>query len=163
MAGRLIAEIKQTRPFELLEEEAVLNIARTAEVLGQSLGEFLREYQLSHTQYNVLRILRGAGEAGATCSQIAERMISHDPDITRLLDRLENRGLIARVRGKEDRRVVETRITSEGLRLLAGLDEPLRNLLRGRLGGIGRQRLSALIDQLEQIRDLFTNPGKESK
>ena len=163
MAGRLIAEIKQTRPFELLEEEAVLNIARTAEVLGQSLGEFLREYQLSHTQYNVLRILRGAGEAGATCSQIAERMISHDPDITRLLDRLENRGLIARVRGKEDRRVVETRITSDGLHLLAGLDEPLRNLLRGRLGGIGRQRLSALIDQLEQIRDLFTNPGKESK
>jgi DNA-binding MarR family transcriptional regulator len=163
VAGRLIAEIKQTRPFDLLEEEAVLNIARTAEVLGQSLAEVLRDYQLSHTQYNVLRILRGAGQAGATCSEVAERMIGHDPDITRLLDRLESRGLIARERGKEDRRVVETRITPEGLHLLKGIDEPLRNLLRGRLGGIGRQRLSALIDQLEQIRELFSNPQNESK
>ena len=162
MAGKLIAEIQQTKPFDLIEEEAVLNIARTAEVLGQSMAEFMREYQLSHTQYNVLRILRGAGEAGVTCSQIGERMISHDPDITRLLDRLESRGLIARERCKEDRRVVKTRITPEGFALLGRIDEPLRNLLRARLGGIGEPRLSALIDQLEQIRDLFANPARET-
>jgi DNA-binding MarR family transcriptional regulator len=89
-------------------------------------------------------------------------MISHDPDITRLLDRLESRGLIARERCKEDRRVVKTRITPEGSGLLGRIDEPLRNLLRARLGGIGESRLSALIDQLEQIRDLFANPGKET-
>jgi DNA-binding MarR family transcriptional regulator len=126
------------------------------------MAEFMREYQLSATQYNVLRILRGAGEAGVTCSQIGERMISHDPDITRLLDRLESRGLIARERCKEDRRVVKTRITQEGSGLLGRIDDPLRTLLRARLGGIGESRLSALIDQLEQIRDLFANPGKET-
>ena len=162
MAGKLITEIKQTKPFDLVEEEAVLDIARTAEVLGQIMAEFMRDYQLSPTQYNVLRILRGAGEAGATCSQIGERMISHDPDITRLLDRLESRGLIARERCKEDRRVVKTRITQEGSGLLGRIDDPLRTLLRARLGGIGESRLSALIDQLEQIRDLFANPGKET-
>jgi len=153
VAGKLIAEIQQTKPFDLVEEEAVLNIARTAEVLVQSMAALLRPYELSHTQYNVLRILRGAGETGATCSEIGERMISHDPDITRLLDRLESRGLIARERSKEDRRVVVTRIAPEGLRLLSGIDEPLRNFLRGRLGGIGKQSLSALIDRLEEIRE----------
>lgn len=153
MAGKLIAEIQQTKPFDVLEEEAVLNIARTAEVLGQSMAEFMRLYELSHTQYNVLRILRGAGETGATCSEIGERMISRDPDITRLLDRLESRGLIARERSKEDRRVVVTRIAPAGLLLLSGIDEPLRTFLRGRLGGMGRQNLSALIDRLEEIRE----------
>ncbi len=158
MAGRLLAEIRQTKPFELLEEEAVLNIARTAEVLGQSMAEFLREYQLSHTQYNVLRILRGAGDAGLTCSHIAERMIGRDPDITRLLDRLESRGLIARERSTEDRRLVVTRIVPAGLTLLSTIDEPLRNLLRSRLAGIGKQNLSAMIDQLELVRELFADP-----
>jgi DNA-binding MarR family transcriptional regulator len=163
VAGRLLAEIGQTRPFELAEEEAVLNIARTAEVLGQSMAEFLREYKLSPTQYNVLRILRGAGAAGVTCSQIAERMIGRDPDITRLLDRLESRGLIARQRGKEDRRVVVTRIAAEGLNLLNAIDAPLRNFLRRRLAGIGKQSLSAMIDQLERVRERFANPQKKSE
>jgi DNA-binding MarR family transcriptional regulator len=152
VAGKLVAEIRQTKPFDLVEEEAVLNIARTAEVLGQSMADFLREYRLSPTQYNVLRILRGAGRAGAACSQIAERMIGRDPDITRLLDRLESQGLIARERGKKDRRVVVTRIALEGLSLLNAIDQPLRSFLRGRLAGIGKQSLSAMIDRLEQVR-----------
>lgn len=162
MAGKLLAEIKQTKPFELLEEEAVLNIARTAEVLGQRTAEFLREHQLSAAQYNVLRILRGAGESGATCSQIAERMISHDPDITRLLDRMETRGLISRARSKEDRRVVITTISPEGLVLLGGIDEPLRNYLRGRMGKVSRASLETLIGQLEQIRELFAEPNQRT-
>jgi DNA-binding MarR family transcriptional regulator len=139
----------------LLEEEAVLTSARTAEVLGQRMTEFLREYQLSPTQYNVLRILRGAGEAGGTCTEIGERMIGRDPDITRLLDRLESRELIVRRRSIEDRRVVVTRITPKGLSLVNAIDEPLRDFLRSRLGGMGKQNLSTLIDQLEQVRELF--------
>jgi DNA-binding MarR family transcriptional regulator len=153
VAGKLIAEIKQTKPFDLLEEEAVLNIARTAEVLGRSIAEFLRDYRLSPAQYNVLRILRGAGGAGATCSQIGERMINLDPDITRLSDRLESRGLIVRERSQQDRRVVIARIAPEGLSVLSGIDEPLRDFLRGRLAGLGRQGLSDMIDRLEQIRE----------
>lgn len=153
--GKLLTELQQTKPFELIEEEAILNIARTAEVIGQRTAGFLREYQLSSSQYNVLRILRGAGEAGATCSQIGERMVSHDPDITRLLDRMEWRGLIARERSKQDRRVVVTTISVDGLALLATIDEPLRRFARDRMGKVSTVDLESLIGQLEQIRELF--------
>jgi DNA-binding MarR family transcriptional regulator len=155
--GKLLAEIGQTKPFSLPEEEAILNIARTAEIVGQRTLQFLRDYGLTPAQYNVLRILRGAGEAGATCSQIGDRMISHDPDITRLLDRLQARGLIDRERSTEDRRVVVAAISSEGLVLLGAIDEPLRNYLRDRMGGMGKATLENLIGQLEQIRELFAN------
>jgi DNA-binding MarR family transcriptional regulator len=158
--GKLLAEIHQTRPFDLLEEEAVLNIARTAEVLAQHVAGFLREFQLSQTQYNVLRILRGAGPSGATCSQLGERMIAHDPDITRLLDRLETRGLINRERSKEDRRVVVTTISAEGLALIGRIDEPLRKYLRDRMGRIGKAGLESLIGQLEQVRELFNTSNQ---
>ena len=161
MPGKLLAEIGQTKPFEQIEEEAVLNITRTADLLGQRTTEFLRTYNLTPSQYNVLRILRGAGPDGATCSQIGERMISHDPDITRLLDRLANRGLILRERSTEDRRVVMTAITSEGLALLAGIDEPLRQLFHRRMGSLGRASLETLIGQLEQIRELFADATTE--
>ena len=156
MPGKLLAEIQQTKPFELIEQEAVLNIMRTAEVLSRHNGAFLREYQLSEAQYNVLRILRGAEPTGATCSQIGERMITRDPDITRLLDRLESRGLVNRERSKEDRRVVVSRISAAGLTLLGAMDEPLRKVLRDRMGRMGRDSLQTLIGQLEQVRDLFT-------
>jgi DNA-binding MarR family transcriptional regulator len=158
--GKLLAEIHQTRPFELLEEEAVLNIARTAEVLTHHTSGFLREFQLSQTQYNVLRILRGAGPSGATCSQIGDRMITRDPDITRLLDRLDARGLINRERSKEDRRVVVTTISAEGLALLGTIDEPLRRYLRDRMGRIGKAGLESLIGQLEQVRELFNTSNQ---
>jgi DNA-binding MarR family transcriptional regulator len=153
--GKLAAEIQQTKPFALLEEEAVLNIVRTAEVLGQATAAFLRDYDLSPTQYNVLRILRGAEPAGATCTQIGERMINHDPDITRLLDRLESRGLAVRARSKEDRRVVLTRITRQGLDLVTGIDRPVRAFLKARLGKFDQHGLTVLIGQLEQIREGF--------
>jgi DNA-binding MarR family transcriptional regulator len=153
--GKLAAEIQQTKPFASLEEEAVLNILRTAEVLGQASAAFLREYDLSSTQYNVLRILRGAEPAGATCSQVSDRMINHDPDITRLLDRLESRNFITRDRSKEDRRVVITRITPSGLELLSRIDRPLRAFLKARLGKFDQPGLTSLIGQLEQIREFF--------
>jgi DNA-binding MarR family transcriptional regulator len=153
--GKLAAEIQQTKPFALLEEEAALNIMRTAEVLGKASASFFRDYDLSATQYNVLRILRGAEPSGATCSQIAERMINHDPDITRLLDRLESRGFISRDRIKTDRRVVMARIAPAGLDLVSRIDRPLRAFLKARLGKLDPPGLTSLIGQLEQIREFF--------
>jgi DNA-binding MarR family transcriptional regulator len=153
--GKLAAEIQQTRPFALMEEEAALNIVRTAEVINQASTVFFRDYDLSATQYNVLRILRGAEPKGATCSQIAERMINHDPDITRLLDRMETRGFITRDRIKEDRRVVMVRITAAGLELVSRIDRPLRAFLKARVGKLGQPALAELIGHLEQIREHF--------
>src|SRR6266550_2161545 len=134
MAGRLAKEIQQTKPFALLEEEAALNLARTFEVVQQKLSEALKPYQLTATQYNVLRILRGAGSEGVTCSQAGERMVNHDPDMTRLLDRLEARELVERARSREDRRIVITRITKTGLGLVDSLDEPMKNLHKQQAG-----------------------------
>ena len=153
MSGRLVAEIKQTKPFALLEEEAILNLGRTYEYLQQRLGDLLKDYQLTPTQYNMLRILRGAGSDGVTCSQACERMISPDPDITRLLDRMEARKLISRERSKQDRRVVITCITPEGLELVNQIDKPLTALLRKHLGRVGKDRLTSLIDTLETLRE----------
>ena len=153
MSGRLATEIKQTKPFALLEEEAILNLGRTYEYLQQRLGDLLKDYQLTPTQYNMLRILRGAGSDGVTCSQACERMISPDPDITRLLDRMEARKLISRERSKQDRRVVITCITPEGLELVNQIDKPLTALLRKHLGRVGKDRLTSLIDTLEALRE----------
>jgi DNA-binding MarR family transcriptional regulator len=158
--GKLQAELKQTRPFAAIEDEAMLNVLRTAEVLQGSMADFLREFDLSPVQYNVLRILRGAGDAGATCSQIGERLLARDPDITRLLDRMEARGLIARTRGKEDRRVVMTRITAEGLTLLGSIDQPLRKMSKSRIGKLGANALAELITGLERVREAFEDEGK---
>jgi DNA-binding MarR family transcriptional regulator len=153
--GRLQAEIRQTRPFALIEEEAALNIIRTAEVLQRFLAEFLRPFDLSPVQYNVLRILRGAGAAGATCSQIGERLLTRDPDITRLLDRMQARDLVERERSTEDRRVVITRISKTGLKLVDSLDEPLRSVNRRKLGMLGREALADLIAGLERVREAY--------
>ncbi len=101
------------------------DLLRVADSLVRDADDLFRPVGLSHTQYNVLRILRGAEPAGLACSGIGERMLTHDPDITRLLDRLESHGLIKREREQEDRRVVRTRITEAGLKLLSELDAPV--------------------------------------
>jgi DNA-binding MarR family transcriptional regulator len=153
VSGKLIKELGQTKPFALREEEAFLNLARTFEFLQQRLADLLKQFQLTPTQYNVLRILRGAGEEGVTCSQAAERMLTPDPDMTRLLDRMENRSLIQRERSRQDRRIVITRITREGLKLAGDIDEPLQTLFRRLLGHIGDRKLTALIETLEALRE----------
>ena len=153
MAGRLAEEIQQKKPFVSVEEEAFLNLARTFEVLQQGVSEALKPYQLTATQYNVLRILRGAGSEGVTCSQAGERMVTHDPDITRLLDRLEARKLVERERSREDRRIVITRITITGRDLLNSLDEPMKALHKRQGGHIGKEKLQQLIDTLESLRN----------
>ena len=111
----------------------------------------LKTEDLSATQYNVLRILRGAPD-GLPCGEIANRMITRDPDITRLLDRLEKRGLISRCRESKDRRMVTARITTEGSKLLTRLDEPVREAHRKQLGHLGRERLRALTELLRAFR-----------
>ena len=152
MVGRLAGEIKQTKAFGSLEGEALLNIHRAAAILEQAAGEALRPYGLSPTQYNVLRILRGAGPAGLGCQEIAERMVTRDPDITRLLDRLEGRKFIKRARSKEDRRVVVVRLAEAGASLLASLDSSIESLPKRLLGHLGERRLRLLIDLLELAR-----------
>jgi DNA-binding MarR family transcriptional regulator len=161
--GKLQAEIHQTRPFERLEEEAVLNIIRTAEVLQRTVADFLKEFDLSPTQYNVLRILRGAGAAGATCSQIGERLLTHDPDITRLLDRMETRGLIARERSTTDRRAIITCISRDGLTLVDSIDAPIRALTQSRMGKFDRDALAGLIAELERVREAFETESSSVK
>ncbi|HEY4660081.1 MAG TPA: MarR family transcriptional regulator, partial [Terriglobales bacterium] len=122
----------KTRHPPSLEEAVFLDLLRTSDVLSRRLAYILKNEDLSSNQYNVLRILRGAPE-GLACGEIGSRMISRDPDITRLLDRLEKRGLISRCRETKDRRTVLTRISPEGLKLLARLDEPVQQAHREQL------------------------------
>ena len=153
VSSKLAAEIRQKKPFRLLEEEALLNIVRTHEFLQQQQADFFKQFQLTPTQYNVLRILRGAGKDGVTCSQAAERMVAADPDITRLLDRLESRGWIERERSREDRRVVISRIMPLGTELLKQIDRPLTELLKRQFSNVGKERLAELIEILESVRE----------
>jgi MarR family transcriptional regulator, organic hydroperoxide resistance regulator len=149
---KLQKELKQTKPFASLEEEVILNLARTAEHIGSRSAEVLKRADLTPTQYNALRILRGAGADGITCGEISERMVTKDSDITRLLDRLERRGLISRERPENNRRVVLTRITDEGLKLLAELDDHVQEGHRRLAGHLGKQQLKALNELLEAMR-----------
>lgn len=160
MTARLQREIQKKQPFHSLEQEAALNVARTADALLRPVEEVLKPAGLSATQYNVLRILRGAGGDGLACREIGDRMISRDPDMTRLLDRLEARGLITRARETRDRRVIRTRITDAGLELLRGLDEPILAAHRGQLGHLGQAKLKQLIELLEEARATPVRSGE---
>ena len=133
------------------EEAVFLELMRTTDVLSRGLVGVLKTEGLSSTQYNVLRILRGAPE-GLPCGEIASRMITRDPDVTRLLDRLEKRTLISRCRETRDRRTVMARITPEGLKVLSRLDEPVQAGHRKQLGHLGRERLRALAELLGRAR-----------
>ncbi len=141
----------QRRRAACPEEAAFLELVRTTDMLSRGLVKVLKSKDLSSTQYNVLRILRGAPE-GLACGEIASRMITRDPDITRLLDRLEKRALISRCRETKDRRMVMARITPEGLKLLTQLDEPVQETHRKQLGHLGRERLRALTELLHASR-----------
>jgi DNA-binding MarR family transcriptional regulator len=153
MVGRLRETIRQRGPFRSPEAEAFLNIEYTADALMRGLTELLKEVDLSPTQYNVLRILRGASPGGLACGEIAERMVTRDPDITRLLDRLARRGLIERARDGRDRRVVTTTITPEGTELVGRLDRPVERLHARQLSHLGERALARLVDLLERARE----------
>jgi Transcriptional regulators len=153
MTGHLQKEIKQQKPFGSLEQEVVLNVMRTAGALRKGIAEVLRPFDLSAPQYNILRILRGATESdGIPCTEIGDRLVSRDPDVTRLLDRLEKRALVTRLRSSTDRRVVNARITRKGHDLLNELDAPMANVHAGQLSHMKRKDLRDLVDLLEEAR-----------
>jgi DNA-binding MarR family transcriptional regulator len=150
--SRLRDEIGKRGAFESPHQEVFLNLLRTTDVLARQFDVIFKRVGLSETQYNVLRILRGAGPEGLACGEIAQRMITRDPDMTRLLDRLESRGLIARSRESTDRRVVRSRIAPPGLDLLTQLDEPIRQLHQQQLAHMSRDDLTRLVQLLETAR-----------
>ena len=152
MAGKLKREIKQKRPFSSVQEEVVLSIMRTADQVVVPMNDVLRTAGLSPSQYNVLRILRGAGEDGLPCGEITERMVRRDPDLTRLLDRLETANLVSRTRDTRDRRIIRASITDEGLELLDSLDEPVAENVRRTLAHMPVARLRELLALLEEVR-----------
>jgi DNA-binding MarR family transcriptional regulator len=148
----LADEIKQKTPFAGPEVEAYLNLRRTTDLLHHQMTELLKPFGISPTGYNMLRILRGAGAAGLPCSEVAARLVSHDPDVTRLADRLADANLLSRDRKPGDRRVVVLRITPVGLELLATLDAKTVALARRQLSHLGGTGLESLIRLLEQAR-----------
>jgi DNA-binding MarR family transcriptional regulator len=145
-------EAGQAEPIGGREEDVYLSMLRTVERLSRGVAETLAGAELTPTQYNALRILRGAGDAGASCTEVGERMVTKDSDVTRLLDRLEARGLISRGREAADRRRVVARITDEGLRVLEGLDGPVAETHRSQLGHLGEKQLATLGKLLKAAR-----------
>jgi len=152
MLSALAAELKQNKPFESLEVEAVLSSARTAAIFEHQAAQALKPYHLSLSQYNVLRILRGAGADGLCRNDVGSRLITQVPDVTRLLDRMEEAGLISRERGSNDRRFVTTRITRKGLDLVGKIDKPITDLHQQQLGHVSKKTLRVLIDALAEVR-----------
>lgn len=148
MTGKAKKTGHKPRHVSTPEETAFLELLRTTYMLSRAPTQVIKNEELSANQYNVLRILRGAAPEGLACGEIGSRMITRDPDITRLLDRLEKRTLIFRWRETKDRRVVMARITPEGLALLERLDEPIRAAHRKQLGHLGADRLRALSELL---------------
>ena len=143
---------KSSSPSLSLENRVFVALLQTADTLSQEAEQALKAAGLTGAQYNVLRILRGAEPQGLACSGIGDRMISHDPDMTRLLDRMEKRGLITRERQTDDRRVVKTRITPQALSLLKTLDQPVQELHKRQFRHIPAARLKTLGALLEEVR-----------
>ena len=144
---------KPATPPHLPEERLFLALLKTADALGQEAEQLTKSIGLTGTQYNVLRILRGAGPDGLLCRGIGERMISRDPDMTRLLDRMEKGGLITRARQRDDRRVVKTHITEAGLCLLQKLDQPMRELHKKQFQHMAAAQVKSLADLLHALKD----------
>ena len=152
MAKGLRNEIKQQKPFVSQAEEAYLNLARTAALLDHRMAELLRAHGLTPTQYNVLRILRGAGDTGLCRNDVRERLVAQVPDATRLLDRMMEMGLVSRMRDGEDRRVVTARITPRGMAILAELDRPVDQAHQQSFSSFTPGELTTLIALLEKAR-----------
>lgn len=151
--SRLQQELKKRQPFESLEQEAMLSILRTHDQLHNQLGKLFRGYELTPSQYNVLRILRGEGAPLASL-ELASRLIQVVPAITGLIDRLEKRELVSRCRDEEDRRVVRVAITDQGLSLLGRIDQPLEQLHTQLLGHLNSSELTQIVGLLEKVREV---------
>lgn len=159
----LKAEIEQSIPFSSAQEEALLNLLRTADRLSHAMQRAIRPWGVTATQYNVLRILRGAGPDGLTCSEIGGRMLTSDPDITRLLRRLKALKLIRQHRDRRDRRIVRTMISEAGLKLLEEMDPAIMRTPDALLGHMSAEEIAGLTRLLERARERCTDlPAEES-
>jgi DNA-binding MarR family transcriptional regulator len=152
MSPDLREELRQRKPFTSLEQEAQLNVVRTASLLVDSFEQMLKPHGITATQYYVLRILRGAEPDGLCRNELRDRMLTRMPDVTRLLDRMEDAKLVARARDSEDRRLVSTRITPKGLRLLEELDDAVTQEHMRRFHHLTKAQLKSLIDLLNAVR-----------
>lgn len=152
MTRRLLEELKQARPFPTLEEEVYLEIQRTSQAMARWIAEVLKPAGLSESQFNVLRILRGSQPDGLPSSRIGDRMVKHDPDLTRLVDRLEAGELVEKSRDARDRRVVTIRITAAGLKVAEKISVAARQRLVAALRPLGPRKLGTLADLLELAR-----------
>jgi MarR family transcriptional regulator, organic hydroperoxide resistance regulator len=150
--SHLLRELKQTKPFPDKTEEATVALLRTADLVRRNVASVLEPHGITVQQYNVLRILRGAGERGLPTLEIADRMVEQTPGITRLIDRLELKRFVSRERCLTDRRQVFCRITKEGLALVASLDKPMLDSEIGALGAIEQDDLAQLIELLDRAR-----------
>jgi DNA-binding MarR family transcriptional regulator len=153
MSPTLQQDLRQSKPFSSLQQEAYLSVVRTTSALTDRVEDLLKPYGISGTQYNVLRILRGAGEGGLCRNELRDRMLTRMPDMTRLLDRMEEAGLVTRSRDQDDRRMVLTRITARGRDLLGELDGPMTDLHRDQLARLTDEQLRSLIDLLTVVRE----------
>ena len=153
MAKTIHHEIRQTKPFRSLQEQLVINLMRTTRAIEESWVQFLKRSEgISQSQYNILRILRGARPKAVKISEISDRMITRDPDVTRLVDRLIKQGLVRRERDTEDRRVVLVEITGAGLAMLARLDGPAGEYTDGAMAGLKAAELRTLDSLLNEVR-----------
>src|SRR5580692_3288539 len=148
----LATALKQTRPFVSLEQEVYLSILRTASELSRSVDQFFRPFDITPSQYNVLRILRGAGTDGLCRNEISERMVTATPDMSRLLDRMEKAGWVTRERAEEDRRQVSTHITKSGMELLARLEKPTGDFVTRLFAGAAASDLKTVLKVNDQMK-----------
>src|ERR1700691_3367118 len=148
----LAATLRQKRPFVSLEQEVYLGILRTASELSYTVDQFFRPFGITSSQYNVLRILRGAGSDGLCRNEISERMVTATPDMSRLLDRMEKAGWVTRKRAEGDRRQVSTNITKSGLELLARLETPTYDFVTRFFAGAAASDLKTVLKVNDQIR-----------
>jgi len=148
----LATALKQSQPFVSLEQEVYLSILRTSSELSYAADRLFRHFHITHSQYNVLRILRGAGADGLCRNEISERMVTATSDMSRLLDRMERAGWVTRERAEDDRRQVSTHITKSGMELLAKLETPTRDFVSRLFAGIPASHLKTVLKINDQIR-----------
>jgi DNA-binding MarR family transcriptional regulator len=153
----ITSDLKQTKPFASKREEAAVTLIRTADLVRRAVGSVVEPQGITSQQYNVLRILRGAGDEGLPTLEIAYRMVEQTPGITRLIDRLEGKQLVSRERSSSDRRCVYCRITPAGLDLLAVLDAPVRHAADGFFQNVNERQLADLVGLLDQLRESLNN------